>query len=634
VVNRLIIVAIVLALRLPFLHQAIQGDDLFYLYGAEHAQIEPLHPDHAKYLFEGDLVDMRGHSHGPLNSWFLGALLWAFGDVKEVPFHLAYIVFSIVAALAMYSLARRFCEKPLLATLLSLGVPAFVVNGNSLEADLPFLALWMLAIALFMQGSRAALLGSAVAAALASLDAYQAVLLTPILGFYLWQKKSRDAVAWSSIFAAPVAIVAWNLLGRASGGAMPVAVLVGYMQHYAFQALAQKLRNAGALIVHSAWIVSPLLIRGSRWNWALGAAAAVGAAFYDSNPMFWASFGLGVVALSSCSFVGREFLPAAAFQVASSSEQQSRPESRLPADSPPHKVLEAWILIFFAGALVIFFAGSARYLLPIAAPVAMLAANRCSAGFIGAGFALQMCLSLGLSIVNYQTWGAYRDFAASLAPEAAQTRVWVDHDWGLRYYLESEGALPVARDQTFSAGDVVITNKEQSRGQVISAMEIHPSIPLRLFSTTHRSAYSLALHSLWPFEVSNAPVDRVRAELIGVRRAELSWVTQADQAQILRGWSPDGWMGAEATVIVKRAPGPLRAKFFIHEKSTARTVKLLVDGKVAAEQTFPAPGAYSLSAQVPGNDPVTAALVVDRTFSVPGDGRALGILVQGIGFKP
>jgi len=40
----LLVIVLVLALRLPFLHQAIQGDDVYYLYGAEHAQIEPLHP--------------------------------------------------------------------------------------------------------------------------------------------------------------------------------------------------------------------------------------------------------------------------------------------------------------------------------------------------------------------------------------------------------------------------------------------------------------------------------------------------------------------------------------------------------------------------------------------------------------
>jgi hypothetical protein len=598
------IIAIVFALRLPFLHQAIQGDDLYYLYGAQHAQIEPLHPDNAKYLFQGDLVEMRGNSHPPLNSWILGGLLWALGDVREVPFHLAYSIFSIAAALAMFSLARRFCDKPFLATLLFLAVPAFVVNGNSLEADLPFLALWMLAMAWFIKGveedSALALIGSAVAAALAALDAYQAVFLAPILAYYLFQKRSRNIFAWCVILAAPVAIGAWQITGRVSGGAMPAAVLWGYMQKYGLQVLAQKAKNAAALVVHSAWIVSPLLIRGQRSNWALGAIAAAAGAFYDPNPMFWASLGLGIVVLSSC--FGREFM-------------------------------KAWVLIFFACALVVFFAGSARYLLPIAAPIAILA-NRCSTRMIGVAFVLQMMLSVGFTIVNYQTWGAYRDFASSLAPEAAQTRIWVDHDWGLRYYLESEGALAIPRDQTFSAGDVVVSRNPVPRGQSISSLEIRPSIPLRLFSVNNKSAWSTATGGLWPFEFSEAPVDRVRAEIISERKAELSWVTPGDQQQILRGLSPDGWTAAEATVLLKRAPGPLRADFTIHAQSTARNIKLLVDGKTIAEQTFAAPGSYSLSAPIEGTANITATLAVDKTFSVPGDGRQLGILLTGIGFKP
>ncbi len=609
-VKKLAIAAIVLALRLPFLHQAIQGDDLYYLYGAEHAQIEPLHPDRVQYLFDGDLVDMRGHSHPPLNSWILGALLWALGDVREAPFHLAYSLFSILAALAMYSLARRFSEKPFLATLLFLAVPAFVVNGNSLESDLPFLAFWMLAIAWFVEGveesAPLALLGSAVAAGFAAMAAYQAVFMVPILAVYLLLRKNRSVAAWCAIFAAPAAIGAWQIFSRLTSGAMPAAMLAGYIQSHAWRVLAQMEKAAAALVVHTAWMISPLLIRGSRWTWAMGAIAAAGGAFYDPNPMFWASFGLGIVLLSSL----------------------------VAGLGLTRGFLQAWILIFFACGLLVFFAGSARYLLPIAAPLAILAANRCDTKWIGAAFALQMCLSVSLSVVNFQTWGAYLQFAESLAPEAAQRRVWVDHDWGLRYYLESEGALPVPRGQTFAAGDVVVSRTAHPNGQLISALEIRPSIPLRLFSMTHKSAYSLASEGLWPFEISNAPVDFVRAELIGERKAELSWLTPADQAQVLRGLSPDGWMAGEATVLLKRAPGPLRAEFVIHEKSTARTVKLLADGRVVAEQTFPGPGAYSLSAQVSGSDAVTVSLAVDKTFSVPGDGRPLGILIQGIGFKP
>ena len=81
---------------------------------------------------------------------------------------------------------------------------------------------------------------------------------------------------------------------------MPAVVLWDYMRQYGWQVATQKVRNTGALIVHSAWIVSPLLIRGNRVHWILGAIAAAGGAFYDPNPMFWASLGLGVVVLSSC----------------------------------------------------------------------------------------------------------------------------------------------------------------------------------------------------------------------------------------------------------------------------------------------------------------------------------------------
>ena len=65
---------------------------------------------------------MRGHPHPPLNAWILAGLLAMFGDVYEVPFHAAYIVFSLIAAIGMWSLARRFTDWPLGATLLFLAV--------------------------------------------------------------------------------------------------------------------------------------------------------------------------------------------------------------------------------------------------------------------------------------------------------------------------------------------------------------------------------------------------------------------------------------------------------------------------------------------------------------------------------
>src|SRR4029079_9829674 len=135
---------------------------------------------------------------------------------------------------------------------------------------------------------------------------------------------------------------------------------------------------------------------------------------YDVNPLFWLSVGCGVLVLT---WIGTEALHG--------------------------DFLAAWAAIFFAGALLICSAVSARYLLPIAAPVAILAARTSAARWLYAGFGLQMILALGLATATYQHWDGYRQFAKTLAPDAAQHRVWVDGEWGLRYYMESEGALPL-----------------------------------------------------------------------------------------------------------------------------------------------------------------------------------------------
>jgi len=80
-----LVLGLVLAIRLPFLNQPILGDDHIYLTEAAHALIEPLHPNHAPYVFMGNVVDLRGHSHPPLNAWVLAGLIAVFGDVKRFP---------------------------------------------------------------------------------------------------------------------------------------------------------------------------------------------------------------------------------------------------------------------------------------------------------------------------------------------------------------------------------------------------------------------------------------------------------------------------------------------------------------------------------------------------------------------
>jgi hypothetical protein len=575
---------------------------------------------HARYAFQGVTVDMRGHPHPPLDSWYLGALLAELKSVREVPFHAAYIPFSLIAAWSALALARRFTTRPLPATLLFLATPAFVVNGNSLETDVPFVAFWLAAIALFVRAvdrrSARWLAASAVAMALAALTAYQAVLLVPILLLYGW----RWRPAWAAVLAGPLAIAGFQAFERLTSGALPAAVLVGYMDSYGLQKLAQKGLNAVALLGHLGWLVFPVLVLIAlrpKWRWAyLLGIPVVAIAGFDA-----ASAALGVLILYWCVENRRE----------------------LPAQ---------WILVFFAGALVIFFAGSARYLLPVALPLAILVSTRTSARWLYAGVAAELALSLGLAVVNYQHWDAYRQFAHTLAKDAQTKRIWTDAEWGLRFYLEEEGALPLMAGHSVYPGEMVVSSglsarKAAAGGGVLSRIaerEIRPVIPLRIVGLEARSGYSATSFGLRPFDVSNGLIDRVTADVVVERKPELSSLTMSDPAaatQIVSGiygvengqWR---WMGGKGIILLKppAEAAPIAVKFYIPDQAPARTVTVFANDREIARQTYTGPGSYTLTtAPVPGGgSSVTLSIVVDRTFSVPGDGRELGMILSSVGF--
>jgi hypothetical protein len=620
--RQLILVAlVVLALRLPFLNQALQGDDILYLTEAAHAQIEPLHPKHTTYVFMGRDIDMRGQSHPPLNAWFLALLIAVGKGVSEIPFHAAYILFSLMAAFSALALARRFSPHPLLATLLFCATPTFVINGTSLEADLPFVALWLLATALYVfavdRNSVSLLIASSVAMALTALTAYQSILLVPIL--FLYGRKWR--LARLAAFTPIAVLLAWNIFERLSTGAAPAGVLVNYMSAYGLQAFAQKVKSAVALTGHLAWIVFPALWIPPLYT--LLGAFAIASAFHDWNPLFWGSFAVGVGILIWCGRHWRDFLA-------------------------------QWVLIFFAGALIIFFAGSARYLLPIVLPVAILATQRAAPRLLQISLACGFVLSLMLAAVNYQHWEGYRQFARSLQSDAGAKRLWINGEWGLRYYFESKGGLPLHQGQAIHPDELVVSSKlsypipfTNGGGVLVRAAlrTITSSIPLRIVALQGRAAYSTTMLGLRPFDISSAPIDQLSAELMVERKPTLTDLPMnAPEAgeQIVSGvyqlesgqWR---WMSQTATILLKppAQPTPVTIRFTIPAASPARQVTIAINDHVVASQTYSASGTYVLSSlpMKPDGDTAKLTITIDKSFLVPGDSRQLGIILTNVGFQ-
>jgi hypothetical protein len=618
----LLVIALVVALRVPFLTQPIQGDDIYYLAGAQYAQTDPLHPHRASYLFQGRLVSMQGHPHPPLNAFVLAGLVAVVGDVKEVPFHAAYALFSVLAAVGMYFLARRFVTRPLVATLLFCAVPAFVVNGNSFESDLPFLAFWMLSMAAMVEAierESMAWLGIAmVPLGLAGLAAYQSVVAIPILWLLVARRKPTWWAAYAVAMTPAVVLVCYQVFEATGGKAPPLAVTAGYFKEYGLQQLGPKLRNAKALVGHLGWMVFPAVtLAAFASKWVL--LAVVWAAI-DWNPLYL----VGV---------------AAALGVLT---QETRKYGW-------------WPHVWFAASLALFFAGSARYLLPMAAPVVMMVVDRLEQRprWLYAGVVANLVLGLGLAWANYQHWAGYRDFVAAHEAEIKGARVWVNGEFA-RFYAENLGALPLERGQAIRPGEMVLTSElgfpfavTAGGGQLVEVArkDIVTSLPLRLIGLGSKSGYSDASAGVRPFDVVATPVDRLRLERVIERKPTLSYVPMgAPEAEqhILSGayQLEDGksrWMGKQARLILQpKAPvNEVSATVYVPPMAKAKKIWVEWNGARVAVLDVPKDGLYTVSAKGVNTGMEQGVLTVecDVTFSAAGDTRELGVVLIEAGLK-
>jgi hypothetical protein len=260
-----------------------------------------------------------------------------------------------------------------------------------------------------------------------------------------------------------------------------------------------------------------------------------------------------------------------------------------------------------------------------------------------------MALSLSLAAMNYQHWNAYRVYAASLGPTIENHRVWVDDEWGLRHYMEEQGALPLTAATRLRAGDIIVSSQLSHAVEptVLLApaapmLEIRPAIPLRIIGLESHSGYSsAALDRLWPFGVSAGVIDRVRTSRVVERHPTLSYVDmKAPEAkdQIVSGiWPDDHWISASGVVIVKSPPAGmlLQVNFYIPDNAPARHISLLLDGQEACDATA-APGPGQLICPTPIAPAGATGMIeihVDKTFRVPPDERDLGMVLLGVGFR-
>ena len=211
---------LVLLLRLPFLNQAIQGDDHIYLAEA------PTRPDRSAASQQYTVrlpAAIDGRSARPLapagNAWPLAGLLAVFGDVREVPFHAAYIVFSSDRRLVHVVSGPPLFPAPLWATLLLHCRPG--LRGQRQLAGIgPAVPGLLAGIDCFCCAGRLACGRRRPGAA--AMMAYQAVFLTPDPGrLHLALPAPRPSARLDAAPGPAITLAAWQVFCRLTTGAMP-----------------------------------------------------------------------------------------------------------------------------------------------------------------------------------------------------------------------------------------------------------------------------------------------------------------------------------------------------------------------------------------------------------------------------
>ena len=195
-----IILAFIILMGIPFLNRAIAVDEIYVAEMANQIIKKPLDPFGFEwYMLNRPLASAFTHSNPPLLSYYYAIVKFLFGDANIV-LHAFFMIFSIVAALSMFYIAKRITKWPLFATLLLIFTPIFAVASHNFMYDVPVLAFFLISVALFIKGleedNKISLAISSIFVAIAFLTKYNAILIFPILSLYAYLKRKPKYIAY------------------------------------------------------------------------------------------------------------------------------------------------------------------------------------------------------------------------------------------------------------------------------------------------------------------------------------------------------------------------------------------------------------------------------------------------------
>lgn len=442
-----------LALHLLFVNQAFHMDDVQYIELARNALVHPLFPHDLPYVFDGKVVSMAGHSHPPMNAYFL-ALVWKLsGRLTESRAHGFYLLFPLLATWAFFTLARRFTGRPVLATLLFATVPPLVVMSHTVMADVPTLALTLAAFACFtewVETDRPRCLALAtLTLCLAAFCAYIAVAALPVLFAYAWLRGKLRGKVFLALAAPLLLLLLWQYANYLHLGHWPLQILGAYAEQLGYFQAERRVRTVASVFIYlGGTILFPALLAALLCFVASGTASIVGIA--AAGTILFSRLVAGYtlperLIVAVCFGLGVALSATAVRRLWSLARQHfAAPESW------PEGFLLAWLLLTLVAILALYgVGGSNRYILPLAPPLLLWGVNRIekqtsygwASGLLLVAFLWNVAWSVALARADWEFAGAYRAYASHFVRHhgGSTTPLFFSGEWGFRHYLGQIG---------------------------------------------------------------------------------------------------------------------------------------------------------------------------------------------------
>jgi 4-amino-4-deoxy-L-arabinose transferase-like glycosyltransferase len=470
---RVVIGFILVACLGPFINQAIQTDDANFVWAGEWIQKHPADFFGAKVNWWFSAIPMWvAIWDPPLMSYFLAGMASLFGW-SEMNLHLACLAVAFTAAAGIYSLAQRWCKRPLLATVVAMFTPAFLVSSMTIMCDVFMLMFWIWALvfwerALDEDQSRWQFVWAGVLAGLAVLTKYNAITLLPLLPI-LSIFRARKAGWWLAGLAVTLIIVTgyeWITAKMYGRGLLAAAVHNANGAHLEFPG-GWKARDIIGLAFAGGCFLPLLFFAPLLWRRRVlltGGVAMLGSLLLAfrlcdnfgltiaaPDPMKHWGFLIQVILLTAG---GLHLLLLVAAEIWRRRDVISM-------------MLALWILSELFCATVLNWTVNARGFLPIVPAAAILLVRRLDTirgrsvtdGWLLWPLIPTAAISLSLVMADYQLANSARTAAEQIAAKykSASHQMWFEGHWGFQYYMEKLGGQPIDVERSLlQPGDVVI----------------------------------------------------------------------------------------------------------------------------------------------------------------------------------